>query len=54
MKRRHPEGQRYIQSYFEQQAQRVASASGEGQEIDENGDTDAPDLQAKAACNEQR
>ena len=52
MKHRHPEGQHSIQSYFEQQAKRVASASGEGQEIDENGD--APDLQAKAACIEQR
>ena len=52
MKRRHKEGQRSIQSYFEQQAKRVASASGEGQAIDEN--ADAPDLQAKSACNEQR
>eukprot|EP00117_Sycon_ciliatum_P041924 scpid39437/ scgid30578/ len=38
MKRRHPEGQRSIQSYFEQQAKSVASASGEGQEIGENAD----------------
>ena len=51
-KRRHPEDQRSIQSYFELQAKRVASASGEGQAIDEN--ADAPDVQVKYACNEQR
>ena len=52
MKRRHPKGQRSIQSYFELKAKRVASASGEGQAIVEN--PDAPDLQVKYACNEQR
>ena len=52
MKSRHPEGQRSIQSYFELQAKCVASASGKGQAIDEN--ADAPDVQVKYACNEQR
>ena len=45
MKSRHPEGQRSIQSYFEQKAKRVAS--DEGQAIDEI--ADAPDLQVESA-----
>ena len=45
MKSRHPEGQRSIQSYFEQEAKRVAS--DEGQAIDEI--ADAPDFQVKSA-----
>ena len=44
-KNRHPEGQRSIQSYFEQEAKHVASE--EGQAID--GIADAPDLQVESA-----
>ncbi|XP_065197012.1 52 kDa repressor of the inhibitor of the protein kinase-like [Sycon ciliatum] len=46
MKRRHPEGQRSIQSYFQQPAKRAAS--DEGHATEENADAAAPDLQSES------